>query len=192
MAQFHTSTTVTIDRALDAYLVVSARLGDRTAFDRLARRWNARLLAHAWRLLGDADLAADAAQGAWVEIARGLDRLQDEAAFPAWAYRIVSRQCARRIGQLRHGRTLSRELANEAEIQPEQPQGPAQADQLRLRAAVRALPAAQRAAVALFYFEELSVAEVAVALDVPAGTVKTRLMHARQTLRSALQETDHA
>jgi RNA polymerase sigma-70 factor (ECF subfamily) len=48
------------------------------------------------------------------------------------------------------------------------------------------LPAEQQAAVALFYLEEMSVAEVAVALDVPAGTVKTRLMHARRKLRAAL------
>jgi DNA-directed RNA polymerase specialized sigma24 family protein len=44
-----------------------------------------------------------------------------------------------------------------------------------------------RAAIALFHFEDMSVAEVAVALDVPAGTVKTRLMHARRKLRAALE-----
>jgi DNA-directed RNA polymerase specialized sigma24 family protein len=57
----------------------------------------------------------------------------------------------------------------------------------RLRAAVRALPPEQRAAIALFYFEGMTVAETAVALDVPAGTVKTRLMHARRKLRNALE-----
>jgi RNA polymerase sigma-70 factor (ECF subfamily) len=57
----------------------------------------------------------------------------------------------------------------------------------RLRAAVRALPPEQRAAVALYHYEELSVAETAVALDVPAGTVKTRLMHARRKLRALLE-----
>ena len=49
----------------------------------------------------------------------------------------------------------------------------------------------QRAAVALFYNEDLSVAEIAVALSVPAGTVKTRLMHARSKLRAALKGEDH-
>jgi RNA polymerase sigma-70 factor (ECF subfamily) len=56
-----------------------------------------------------------------------------------------------------------------------------------LRAAIDKLPADQRAAIALYHFEELSVAEVAVALHVPVGTVKTRLMHARHKLRAALQ-----
>ena len=44
-----------------------------------------------------------------------------------------------------------------------------------------------RAAIALFHFEDMSIAETAVALDVPAGTVKTRLMHARRTLRAVLE-----
>lgn len=56
-----------------------------------------------------------------------------------------------------------------------------------MRSAMRELPAEQRAAIALFHLEELSVAEVAVALDVPVGTVKTRLMNARRRLRAALE-----
>ncbi len=52
------------------------------------------------------------------------------------------------------------------------------------------LPAEQRAAVALFHLEGLSVAEIAAALGVPAGTVKTRLLHARQKLRAALERTE--
>jgi len=55
-----------------------------------------------------------------------------------------------------------------------------------LSAALATLPAEQRAAVALFYLEDLSVADMAVALGVPAGTVKTRLMAAREKLRLAL------
>jgi RNA polymerase sigma-70 factor (ECF subfamily) len=56
-----------------------------------------------------------------------------------------------------------------------------------VRRAIRTLPAEQQAAIALFYLEDMSIAEVAVALDVPAGTVKTRLMHARRKLRDALE-----
>ena len=56
-----------------------------------------------------------------------------------------------------------------------------------LRKAIRTLPPEQQAAITLFYLEEMSVAEVAVALDVPAGTVKTRLMHARRKLRAVLE-----
>jgi RNA polymerase sigma-70 factor (ECF subfamily) len=175
----------TVARALDAYLVACARDGDRSAFEQLARRWRGRLAAHAWRLTGQAEPAAEAAQAAWVEIARGLPRLRDEGAFAAWAYRIVSRQCARRIGAAQRDRALAAELAAQPEPLPDTADPDDEA--ARLRAAIRGLPAAQRAAVALFHLEDMSVAEVAVALDVPAGTVKTRLMHARRRLRAVLE-----
>jgi RNA polymerase sigma-70 factor (ECF subfamily) len=174
-------------RILDVYLVASAKVGDRSAFEQLARRWHRKLVAHAWRLTGDGDAAADAAQAAWIEIARGLPKLRDERAFPAWAYRIVSRQCVRRIRGLQRERLLSSELAEEPAPAASGTADWSEAEVRRLRAAIRSLPPAQRAAVALFHLEDMSIAEVAVALDVPAGTVKTRLMHARRTLRRVLE-----
>jgi RNA polymerase sigma factor (sigma-70 family) len=175
------------ERILDGFLVASARLGDRKALGLLAQRWDARFRAHAWRLLGDAEAARDAAQESWAEIVRGLPRLADDLAFPAWAYRIVSRRCARLVDAARRGRQL------EAAIAAEPPEGEAEEpDVERLRRAIRALPPGQRAAVALYHFEEMSVAETAVALDVPAGTVKTRLMHARRKLRALCEEKDDA
>jgi RNA polymerase sigma-70 factor (ECF subfamily) len=60
-----------------------------------------------------------------------------------------------------------------------------------LRKALAKLPDEQRVAIGLFYLEEMSVAEVAVALEIPVGTVKTRLMHARKKLRAALEGDDH-
>lgn len=172
-------------RILDEYLVASAKAGDRDAVGLLARRWHAKLVAHAWRLTGDREMALDAAQTGWSEVLGGIARLKDERAFPAWAYRIVSRACARQIGRAVRGRALGEAL--EREIEPEPADPDASIDAERLRAAIRTLPAPQRAAVALFHFEGLSVAEVAVALDVPAGTVKTRLMHARLKLRAVFE-----
>ncbi len=169
-------------RALDAYLAAAARTGDRKSLALLFRRWNPRLVAHAWRLLGDRDLAGDAVQEAWVEIVRGLARLADTGAFAAWAYRITSRRCAKAIGRaVRDRRAATAVEADEAATAAPEP------DRLLLRQAIDALPPDQRAAIALFYLEDMSVAEVAVALAVPAGTVKTRLMHARHKLRAALE-----
>ncbi|MDQ3482960.1 MAG: sigma-70 family RNA polymerase sigma factor [Pseudomonadota bacterium] len=173
-------------RILDEYLVAAARTGDRKALEMLAERWNRKLIAHAWRVTGHRDLALDAAQAGWVEILRSLPRLQDDRTFPAWAYRIVSRRCSRQINAIVRDRRLAEAAAEEV---------PAAAlagadstlDQQRLASAIAALPADQRSAVALFYLEEMSVAQVAVALEIPAGTVKTRLLHARRKLRLALE-----
>ncbi len=173
-------------RILDEYLVVSARAGDAEAFSLLAQRWQAKLVAHAWRLTGDGEAARDAAQLGWIEIVRGLNRLQDERAFPAWAYRIVSRVCARQIGDAVRRRSLSANVTAQPCGEEREAVGSGH-DHSLLRAAIRALPEEQRATIALFHFEELSVAEVAVALDVPAGTVKSRLMHARRKLRAAFE-----
>jgi RNA polymerase sigma-70 factor (ECF subfamily) len=169
-------------RALDAYLAAAARTGDHKALALLFKRWNPRLTAHAWRLLGDREQAGDAVQEAWVEIVRGLVRLADTDAFAAWAYRITSRRCAKAINRaVRDRRTAEALQIDEAAAAPQEPHT------ARLRQAIDALPLDQRAAIALFYLEDMSVAEVAVALAVPAGTVKTRLMHARHKLRAALE-----
>lgn len=173
---------------LDEYLVAAAKSGERRAFAMLAQRWNGKLIAHAWRLTGDVDAARDATQAAWADIVRGLGRLRDERAFAAWAYRVVSRRCAEQVGSAVRGRRLTESLATVPEPRVADP---AEAlDRRRLRAAIDALPPDQRSAIALFYLEEMSVAEVAVALAVPIGTVKTRLMHARAKLRRALEGED--
>lgn len=172
-------------RIFDEYLVASAKAGDRKAFAMLVERWQGKLVAHAWRLTGDVEAARDAAQAAWVEIMSGLHRLRDDSAFPAWAYRLVSRRCAKQIRGAVRRRDLGAALAVEPE--PELPSPDAPLDAQRLRSAIAMLPPDQRAAIALFYLEDMSVAEVAVALAIPAGTVKTRLMHARRKLRSALE-----
>jgi RNA polymerase sigma-70 factor (ECF subfamily) len=174
------------DRALEAYLVAGARLGDRRAMGRLVALRGPRLLAHAVRLLGERDGAADVVQEAWVEILRGLGGLRDDAAFLPWALRIVTRRVAREIGRRQRRRRLAQAVSVEAE--PAVPEaGPDAADAAKVRAAIAALSPEQAATVALFYLEDLSVAEVATALDVPAGTVKTRLMHARTKLRARLE-----
>src|SRR3546814_4868411 len=82
-------------------LVASAQAGSREALDQLVRRWQPRLAAHALRLTGERDLAMDAVQLAWGAIVKGIARLEDPRAFPAWAYRIASRACAGEIGHAR-------------------------------------------------------------------------------------------
>ena len=172
-------------RILDEYLVAAAKSGDRKAFAMLAERWQGKLVAHAWRLTGDREAARDAAQAGWIEIVRGLHRLQDESAFAAWTYRIVSRRCAKYVGEAVRRRELGEVLADQPEPATAAPDEAL--DRERLRLAIAELPPDQKSAIALFYLEEMSVAEVAVALNIPAGTVKTRLMHARRKLRAALE-----
>ena len=137
-----------------------------------------RLVPHAYR--------EDAVQEAWVEIMRALTALRDDHAFAAWAYRITTRRCARIIRQRQSERRLARAVeAEPREMSAEDTHD--EGDGARVKRAMADLPPDQRAAVALFHLQGLSVAETAIALDVPAGTVKTRLMHARRKLRDSLE-----
>lgn len=170
-------------RGLAAYHVAGARLGYQRAFTALVALFDTRLRAHARRLCDDAESARDIVQESWIAIARGLPGLRDDHAFLPWALRIVTRTAARELGHKRRRRAAQQgftEAHDETLI-----------DAPDLNAAIATLPAPQRAVLALFYLEEMSVAEVAVALDIPPGTVKTRLMHARNKLRAFLDgETD--
>jgi RNA polymerase sigma factor (sigma-70 family) len=174
-----------IDRLVDETLVLYAQEGKREALDRLASRWRPRHYAHARRILGTGDNAADAVQDAWISIIRGLWRLKDPTRFPAWSYAIVTRRCQ---DVLRRTARAQETLLDE-NLESDPPSDPLGAHDLR--DALNSLPPSQRAAIALFYRDGLTVSEIAEALAIPVGTVKTRLFHARRTLRHYLEETKH-
>lgn len=156
-----------------------ARLGDKAAFAKLVDFRGPRLFAHAYRLLGDREEARDAVQEAWVEITKGLSKLRDDSAFPTWAYRITSRRCARQIER----NILARKIATPEELPESEPFSEADT----VQEAIKRLTPAQAATIRLFYLEEFSLREVASAMDVPEGTVKSRLASARQQLKTTLK-----
>jgi RNA polymerase sigma factor (sigma-70 family) len=175
----------TREDVLDDVLVLAAQAGQAEAFERLAARWQPRLARYAWQLLGDADGARDAVQETWLAVVRGLPRLQDPACFRSWVLRITARRCADWIESRRRGRRRTEGLAR-AESLPSRPETGLD-DLLRVRTALAALEPGRRALMSLFYVEGLSVAEIARVLGVPAGTVKSRLHHARERVRAALE-----
>ena len=174
-------------RIYDEYLVSASIAGDADSLSRLVIRWQPRLFRHVWRMLGDIDRAKDVVQDVWMEILRGLPRLDDTAAFPSWAYRIATRRCYREFGRIDRAPSDLDEDESLAIPAPVTDSGEFAAEVAEVVAAIAQLPALQRAASALFYIDELSVAEIAIAMDVPPGTVKTRLMHARRKVRALLE-----
>lgn len=176
-----------VSRIYDEYLVTSAKAGDLSAFSRLAENWQKRLLAHAYRLTGDPELARDVVQDGWADIVRGLPSLKEPSVFPAWAYRIITRRAADTISRVQRKRRTEAAYAAEPEARDMSANKMENfADTNPLHMAIEALPAKQRSVIALHYLEEFSITEISVALSVPAGTVKTRLMHARKKLRAIL------
>ena len=174
------------EHILEELQVLRAQDGRRDALETLVELRSPKLLTHATRLLGNREDARDVVQDAWVDILRGLNGLREPRAFASWATRIVTRRCAKFIeGQVKR-RELGEMLWCEGQIMPDDSDD--YSDEAHaIRAAICALPPLQGATIALFYLEDMSVREVSVAMDVPIGTVKTRLMHARETLKSTLK-----
>jgi RNA polymerase sigma factor (sigma-70 family) len=176
------------ERPLDEYLVLLSQSGSTDAMDGLARRWTPRLLRYAARVLGGSQEAAESArdvvQETWVGAIRGLRGLRDPAQFPAWIYGIATRKCADAI----RSNVRRRRLDAHSAIVDQEAREPAVSvvNQIDLASGIRNLPPKQRAVVHLFYGEELTVEEIASALRVPVGTVKSRLHQARDVLKRNL------
>jgi RNA polymerase sigma-70 factor (ECF subfamily) len=177
------------ERALDEYLVSLSQAGSTEALDGLARRWTPRLLRYTTRVLGGSgdavETARDVVQDTWIGVIRGLRGLRDPGQFPAWIYGIATRKCTDAIRANTRRRRLDAGVA--AGEAGESVASPASSEQqLDLANAIRGLPPIHRAAVHLFYLEELTVEEIASVLGIPAGTVKSRLHHAREALKRQL------
>ncbi len=176
-------------RAMTELLVLRIQEGDADASRLLVRLWHGRLRAHARRQTGRDDAADDVVQEAWLGIIRGIRRLRDPGQFPAWAYSIVTRQAALWIRKRQRHRSVEREssITPEPTPPPAQPIG-AETDVERLQHAMAALDPAERAMLHLRYDTDLSTDEIAVAMHIPAGTVKSRLFAIRRKLRERMSD----
>jgi RNA polymerase sigma-70 factor (ECF subfamily) len=169
---------------MDTDLVIRAQKGDEGAFASLAVACGDRLHAVAHRILRDIDLAEDATQQALLAIWRDLPQLRDPARFEAWSYRLLVRACYAEGRRTRRWTPTLRVLPSDEPATPEQLSLVHDRDQLDR--GFRRLSIDHRAVVVLHHYLDLSIDEVAEALGVPAGTVRSRLHHAMRGLRAAL------
>ena len=177
------------ERALDGYLIALAQSGSREAFDRLVRRWTPKLLRYATRVLGRPEVARDMVQETWIGAIRGLKRLDDPSQFPAWIYSIAHRKCIDSVRFNQRQRRLIESVGHEALVGASDNQSrPDPDEQSDLTKAISKLRQEQREVVHLFYGEDMSIDEISSILTVPVGTVKSRLHHARESLKNYLGE----
>jgi RNA polymerase sigma-70 factor (ECF subfamily) len=171
----------------DADLLALHTSGDPHAFGEIVKRHRDRMWAVALRTLGDPDEAADAVQDAFVSAYRKASTFRGEAAVTTWLHRIVVNACLDRMR-----RKSVRPVADDELIEASERDAP-MADpttereiSLEVTAALKVLPADQRAALVLVDMMGYSVEDAAAVLGVPAGTVKSRCARGRAKLAPIL------
>jgi RNA polymerase sigma-70 factor (ECF subfamily) len=174
----------------DAGLIERCQQGDEQAFRELVDRYKNLVFAVVARSTGDPARAEDLAQDVFLRIHRGLPYFRGDAKLTTWIYRIVlnllSQDADRRRG--------TREVALDPAIPAHEPRSDDRAPSElelrdRLEKAMARLPPNYRLLVAGHYLQDVKYEDLAEALDMPVGTVKTHLHRAKKQLR-ALLETD--
>ena len=165
-------------------LVERARAGDGAAFDELAARSIDRLYAVARRILGGQERAEDAVQEALLLAWRDLPQLREPEAWEGWLMRLLVRSCYREARRARAHATVA--LAAEHDrAAGDDPTTIAQRDEIDR--AFRRLSVDHRAVLVMTHYLGLTGPQIALALDVAPGTVKSRLHHATRALRAVLE-----
>jgi RNA polymerase sigma-70 factor, ECF subfamily len=180
----------------DEVIVERALTGDADAFGELVRRWERRIFALTYGMLGREEEARDATQETFLAAFRNLRGFRGEAKVSSWLHRIAVNQCIsrQRRAKVRSESALDDEQDTDAGSfatpVSESPVRVVESRQetLAVRRAINSLPLELRQVVVMKEFEELTFREIADALDVPLSTVKSRLYTALKQLQMRLQK----
>ena len=181
----------------DEELVERAVGTDPEAFGEIVRRWERKIFALCFGMLGREDEARDACQEAFIAAYRNLGRFRGEAKVSSWLHRIAVNQC---LTTKRRQKTRSEDFLDDEDGSEERafvaaphhsPGKIAEASERAavVRQAVKALPADLREVIVMKEFEEMTFQEISDTLDIPLSTVKSRLYTALKQLRMKLERT---
>jgi len=186
----------------DRVVVEAAQAGDRLALDRLLRDHQATIHAICRRITGNDADALDATQEALIAVVRGLPRFDGRARFSTWVYRVATNACLDELRRMRRRPLVGlpgihEREGNDAIADPPDETAGSFADdigeRLAVDAALQQLAPEFRAAVVLRDLCQLDYAEIAEVLEIPAGTVRSRIARGRAQLADRLgNQTDLA
>lgn len=179
----------------DEKLVAAACGGDADAFGEIVKRWDRRIFALCFGMLGREDEARDATQEAFVSAYRNLEKFRGDAKLSSWLHRIAVNQC---LTVKRRQKTRSEDLFDDTDASENQrfmadaryspDSGAERAERTYIvRNAMSSLPSELRQVVVMKEFEEMTFQEIADTLEVPLSTVKSRLYAALKQLRMRLK-----
>ncbi len=180
----------------DVSFIEQARRGDRAAFGELVKRYQRRAYSAAYGLVGNRDDALELAQESFVKAYRAMGRFNAEMPFYPWLHRIVRNTCLNHLKKrARRGESSLDAMTADGvdfatpNLSPDETAG---ADELRrsLARSMKRLSAPHREILSLRHVDELSYEEISQALEVPKGTVMSRLHAARRALRDAMIQNE--
>ncbi len=184
-------TAVTAERIAERQLIGRASSGERAALRELVDRHKDRLFAFIWRMVRHHHDAEEICQEAFLKAFASLDRYSPQYRFSTWLFTIGYRVC---LNHLRRRRFFTGEVdfSELRERSPSQPTGVLESKEVaRLKqmvwSAVDRLTAPQRAALLLFYRQDLNCQEIARVMEIPVATVKSHLHRGRNRLRELLE-----
>jgi len=180
----------------DELIVERALTGDAEAFGEIVRRWERRIFALTYGMLGREEDARDATQETFLAAFRNLRGFRGEAKVSSWLHRIAVNQCIsrQRRTRVRGESALGEEHENQASaFATAASYSPARVaegrqETIAVRRAINSLPIELRQVVVMKEFEELTFQEIADALGLPLSTVKSRLYTALKQLQMRLQK----
>ena len=178
-------TTAQPDHRNDELLAIRCQMGEAAGFDDLIARWHGPLWTYVRRLVGEDDAAREVVQDVWVRVIRGIAGLRDGAKLRAWLFGIARRTLMDRLRE--QYATPADPDVDVNEIPADAWSAESHTDLHELEYSLARLPIVEREVLTLFYLEELSLSEVADALKVPVGTIKSRLFRARRMLRQDME-----
>jgi RNA polymerase sigma-70 factor (ECF subfamily) len=169
--------------------IAACQKGDRTAYELIVRRYAGRAVGLARSILRDANLAEDVAQEAFVRAYRAIRRFDLRQRFYPWFFRILKNCCLTALKR-RGTPDLSLDAENAPPVEAVRGDPVSRAARRELRATIEEamdrLTVPHREILQLAHFEQLSYKEMAACLDIPVGTVMSRLYAARQALKKVL------
>ncbi len=167
----------------DELLVLRSQQREKEAFALLVERWQQPLFRYALRATGDRESALDAVQETWVAVIRGLVGLKEISRFKVWLFRVLNNKCKDRHRDKARSEALLQAAAECLRTHAAADSG----NSAGLWEFVGNLPFQSQTVLTLMYGEGFSVSEIAQVLGIPEGTVKSRLHHAREAVRKAVE-----
>ena len=178
------------ERLRGEILILEHRSGDKRALERLVSRWQPRVYRYVLAMLQEENAAWDVSQDVWLAAVTGLDKVKPIQNFPAWLCRVAHNKAIsylRKKGQLNQRETTLPDVDKQPDNPGRDPVCKAE-DASLVHECLRRIPVAQRSTLILFYVEDLSLEEISQVLEVPRGTVQSRLHHGRQKMKIFLSE----